>query len=64
MPPPSDLLLYHAHLAAGARFGERRGQPVVTSYTDAAGTAVEAGGAQATVTTSFEDESAARGVRA
>jgi folate-binding protein YgfZ len=37
MPSPSDLLLYHAHLAAGARFGERRGQPVVGSYGDPGG---------------------------
>jgi folate-binding protein YgfZ len=35
--PPSDLLLYRAHAAAGARFGDRRGQPVVASYGDASG---------------------------
>ena len=37
MPPPSDLLLHDAHAAAGARFGERRGRPVVASYGDTAG---------------------------
>ena len=37
MPSPSDLLLHDAHAAAGARFGERRGQPVVASYGDTAG---------------------------
>ena len=37
MPSPSDLLLHDAHAAAGARFGERRGQPVVASYGDPAG---------------------------
>jgi len=37
MPLRSDLLLHDAHTAAGARFGERRGQPVVASYGDVAG---------------------------
>ena len=37
MPSPSDLLLHRAHAAAGARFGERQGHPVVASYGDAAG---------------------------
>jgi folate-binding protein YgfZ len=37
MSSPSDLTLYDAHLAAGARFGERRGQVVVASYGDTAG---------------------------
>jgi folate-binding protein YgfZ len=37
MPPPSGLPLHDAHLARGARFGERSGQPVVVSYGDAAG---------------------------
>src|SRR5512141_978699 len=37
MPSPSNLPLYQAHLAGGARFGERRGLPVVDSYGDAAG---------------------------
>src|SRR5512136_2009451 len=37
MRPPSDLPLYPAHLAAGARFGDREGQPVVASYGDVAG---------------------------
>jgi len=32
MPSPSDLLLHDAHAAAGARFAERRGLPVVASY--------------------------------
>lgn len=34
--PPEDALRA-AHAAAGARFGERRGQPVVSSYGDGAG---------------------------
>jgi folate-binding protein YgfZ len=37
MPSPSDLTLFDAHVAAGARFGERRGQPVVASYGDTPG---------------------------
>jgi folate-binding protein YgfZ len=37
MPCPSDRPLQDAHAAGGARFGERRGQPVVASYGDAAG---------------------------
>ena len=37
MSSASDLLLHDAHAAAGARFGERRGQPVVASYGDTAG---------------------------
>lgn len=36
MPSPSDLLLLDAHAAAGARFGERRGRPVVADYGDPA----------------------------
>ena len=37
MPSPPDLRLHAAHAAAGARFGERRGQPVAASYGDTAG---------------------------
>jgi folate-binding protein YgfZ len=37
MPSPSDLVLSDAHAAAGALFGERRGQTVVASYGDPAG---------------------------
>lgn len=37
MASPRDLRLHDAHLAKGARFGERRGQPVVASYGDPAG---------------------------
>jgi folate-binding protein YgfZ len=37
MPSPSDLPLHDAHVGAGARFAERRGQPVVASYGDVAG---------------------------
>jgi len=37
MPSPSDLPLHDAHAKAGARFAERRGQPVVGSYGDVAG---------------------------
>jgi folate-binding protein YgfZ len=37
MPSPSELPLHDAHARAGARFGERRGQPVVASYGDRAG---------------------------
>jgi folate-binding protein YgfZ len=37
MPSPTDLALHHAHVAAGARLGERRGLPVVASYGDLAG---------------------------
>jgi folate-binding protein YgfZ len=37
MPSPSDLPLYEAHAAAGARFAERRGQPVAASYGDVPG---------------------------
>jgi folate-binding protein YgfZ len=37
MASPSDLSLHDAHTAAGARFGERRGQAVVASYGDVAG---------------------------
>jgi folate-binding protein YgfZ len=37
MSSPADLCLYEAHAAAGARFAERRGRPVVGSYGDAAG---------------------------
>ena len=37
MASPSDLPLYDVHAAAGARFGERRGQPVVASYGDVDG---------------------------
>ena len=37
MPSPSELLLYEAHAAAGARFAERRGEPVVASYGDVPG---------------------------
>jgi folate-binding protein YgfZ len=37
MPSPSDLRLHDAHVAAGARFGERRGQPVAVSYGDPGG---------------------------
>ena len=37
MPSPSDLPLYDVHVEGGARLGERRGQPVVASYGDAAG---------------------------
>ncbi len=37
MASPSDLPLYDAHREAGARFAERRGQPVVATYGDAAG---------------------------
>jgi len=37
MPSPADLLLHDAHAAAGAQFGERRGQRVVASYGDTAG---------------------------
>ena len=47
--PPSDLPLYHAHLAGGARFGDRRGQPVVASYGDAAGEYEAARGGAAAV---------------
>ncbi len=36
MPSPSELPLYDAHAAAGARFGERRARPVVASYGDVA----------------------------
>ena len=37
MASPRDLRLHDAHLARGARFGERRGQAVVASYGDPAG---------------------------
>jgi folate-binding protein YgfZ len=37
MPAPTDLRLHDSHAARGARFGERRGQPVVASYGDSAG---------------------------
>ncbi len=37
MPSPSDLPLHDAHAKGGARFAERRGQPVVGSYGDVAG---------------------------
>jgi tRNA-modifying protein YgfZ len=37
MASRSNLLLSEVHTAAGARFGERRGQSVVASYGDAAG---------------------------
>jgi len=37
MASPSDLSLHDAHTAAGARFGERRGQAVVASFGDVAG---------------------------
>jgi folate-binding protein YgfZ len=37
MPSPSDLPLFDAHAKGGARFAERRGQPVVASYGDLAG---------------------------
>jgi tRNA-modifying protein YgfZ len=37
MPSPSDRHLPDLQAAAGARFGERRGQPVVASYGDLAG---------------------------
>jgi folate-binding protein YgfZ len=37
MSSASDLPLHAAHLAKGARFGERRGEPVVASYGDPAG---------------------------
>jgi len=37
MPSPADLRLHAVHAGAGARFGERRGQPVVVSYADPAG---------------------------
>ena len=36
MVSPSGLRLHAAHVAAGARFGERRAQPVVASYGDLA----------------------------
>jgi folate-binding protein YgfZ len=36
MPSATDLALYGAHAAAGARFGDRRGLPVVASYGDPA----------------------------
>ena len=36
MSSPSGLPLYNVHVEAGARFGERRGQPVVASYGDVA----------------------------
>jgi glycine cleavage system aminomethyltransferase T len=49
MPSPSDLLLHDAHAAAGARFGERRGRPVVASYGDAAGEYAATRGATALV---------------
>ena len=49
MPLPSDALLFDAQAAAGARFGERRGQPVVASYGDAAGEYAAARGAAALV---------------
>ena len=42
MPIASDLPLYDSHVTGGARFGERRGQPVVTSYGDTAGEYVAA----------------------
>ena len=34
------LPLYDAHVASGARFGDRRGQPVVASYGDGAGESI------------------------
>jgi glycine cleavage system aminomethyltransferase T len=34
---PSALRLHDAHVARGARFGDRRGQPVVASYGDTSG---------------------------
>lgn len=37
MHSSADLTLHEAHSAAGARFGERRGLPVVASYGDPAG---------------------------
>jgi folate-binding protein YgfZ len=37
MPSPTDLALHRAHAEKGARFGERRGLPVVASYGDPAG---------------------------
>ena len=37
MPAPSDLRLHDRHVTKGARFGERRGQPVVASYGDLGG---------------------------
>jgi folate-binding protein YgfZ len=37
MAPPSGLPLFQAHVARGARLGERRGQTVVESYGDPAG---------------------------
>jgi tRNA-modifying protein YgfZ len=37
MSSPSELRLHDAHAGAGARFGERRGQPVVASYGAVAG---------------------------
>jgi folate-binding protein YgfZ len=40
MPSPSDLALHDAHVERGARFAERRGQPVVASYGDVAGESI------------------------
>jgi len=37
MVSPSSLALHDVHAAAGADFGERRGQPIVSSYGDPAG---------------------------
>jgi folate-binding protein YgfZ len=37
MSSPPGLPLHQTHAAAGARFGERQGQPLVTSYGDPAG---------------------------
>jgi folate-binding protein YgfZ len=37
MRSPSDLPLYDGHARGGARFGERRGQPVAACYGDGAG---------------------------